>query len=961
MFFIIFLLLPLEMTKDSEEVKTGTIAQIDIETQVKVVPEKTIKDETLEESRKKIKLEQKSAEDIAIDLGYNLDVLPEHYDLKVELDTQNDTFKGVIEIDLIFKKEVDKFMINADEMNISKVLFNKNTVQHSSNKKGNLDILLNETFKEKTGKLQIFFDASINKKNEGFYISNYGENKKMYSTHFEPTDARKAFPCFDHPLMKATFDITIIADKKYTILSNMPVEKELEYSGSEIQKLINTEAEPLVESVDKKIVKFKKMKKTSTYLIAYVVGELEYISEGRISVYSTYNAKLGEYALKVAVHVLEFFEKYFGIEYPLEKLDMVAIPEFSMGAMENWGLVTYRETSLLFNKKTSSMYQKARIAETVAHELAHQWFGNLVTPVWWDDLWLNEGFATWAATLGCEAIRQSQLNLDESKETKKNGELKKETETKKESESKKNGELKKETEPKKNGESKKETESKKESEKESKKNGEWTPEWENKKLIDWKPWLTFIAEDLDRGLDADILDSSHPIKVPVYQPEEINQIFDGISYSKSASLIRMVENYLTPPVFQKKLSEYLKKYAWSNATSDNLFEILSDKENDIKGLMNIWTSKIGFPLITLKNTKLSQSRMLLDKDKNDRSNWPVPLRIRILDGKSEKEANIKMVNFTDPVDVKDLIGENIDESQLLINDGGFGFFRSFYDFPSQVFEKFEQFSTVNRLVFINDQVALAMSKRISFKTMFNLTKKLENEQSPEVFDSATSFLLEMKHVLYDKNESIIEAIKDLVKDRVDFDYKEEKEFEVMRLRSSLLSLAVNHGIEVSVPEDCHPMYLTNFYIQDFQKNNDIEKYLKIYKKSPSEIQSRLLHAMVMTKDFEVYKKAVDLLLTNKIKQQDKTRLAISALGNLDFKEYFIHFFEENFNNLNESMSSSLMMYIVEHTASWTRNLEHFESKMKNYDMTAYEQPYKRGLEKAKYRHLYREAYATGMI
>lgn len=920
-----------------------------------------MKDENIDQNdnNNKIRVGPKTADDIAIDLGYNLNVIPEHYNLQIELDSENDQFSGTVIVDLFFKEFTDKFVINADEMEILSVRIDQMAVDHKMERKGNLLITIDDNPLKNKHSLEITFRGDINKKNEGFYISNYGEDKKMYSTHFEPTDARKAFPCFDHPGMKATFDITIVADEKYTILSNMPVESEtVKIPTVQVNAQADTEENSSARKSTQrmKTVKFKRMPKTSTYLIAYVVGELESISDGRISVYSTYNAKLGEYALKVAVKVLDFFEKYFGIDYPLEKLDMVAIPEFSMGAMENWGLVTYRETSLLFNKKTSSMYQRARIAETVAHELAHQWFGNLVTPAWWDDLWLNEGFATWAATLVCEAIRKSEqsgANPNDSHVALSASQDGSHTVTKgSQADTTENtGDLEnKDFLHKSDTHANAETAGPEKSEQ----------GWGNRKLIDWKPWLAFIADELDRGLEADVLESSHSIKVPVSHPEEINQIFDGISYSKSASLIRMVENYLTPKVFQEKLSKYLKKYSWSNATSDNLFEILSDEQNDIKSLMNIWTSKIGFPLITLKNTHLSQSRMTLDRDQNDRSDWPIPLRIRQLSTENA-DGFVKTIHFKDPVDLSVIIDENVNEYNMFLNDGGFGFFRSFYDFPSKIFDKIEGMPTVNRLIFINDQVALAMSRRISFKKMLHLCQKLEHEMSPEVFDSALGFLLEMKHILYFENQEVIETIKNLVKNRLDFDLREEKDFEIMKLRASLISLAVNHDIDIPVPRDCHPMYLSNFFIQDFRKNNDLDEYITLYRKSTSELQARILNAILMTKDFNVYKKAIDLLLTNKIKQQDKTRLAISALGNLEFKEYFIHYFEENFEELNKVISSSLMMYIVEQTASWTRDINHFTTTLKNFDLKMYEQPFKRGIEKARYRLLYREQYLKGMV
>jgi len=797
-----------------------------------------------------------------VDLGYSEFVKPEHYNLSIDLDSELDKFSGQVDIKIQVEKEIEKFIVNAAEMDITEVKIDGENVKFDSREDENLTI--HTSLSPGTYTLSITFKADINTRNEGFYLSKY-DNKKMYSTHFEPTDARKAFPCFDHPAMKATYDISITSDEKYTILSNMGVSKTS----------INNQ---------KKTVVFNRMPKVSTYLIAYVVGELYSISDGRVSVYATRGPEHGRYALDIANRVLSFFESYFNIPYPLEKLDMVGVPDFSMGAMENWGLVTYRETSLLFDKKKASMHQRRLIAETVAHELAHQWFGNLVTPVWWDDLWLNEGFATWAAALGCEALRQEELN-----------------------------------------------------------------DKNIKPLIDWKPWLTFINDDLNHGLEADILESSHPIKIPVHHPHEVNQIFDGISYSKSASLIRMVENYLTPEVFQKKISEYLKHFAWKNATSEDLFNYLgSESENDINALMNIWTSKTGFPLISLKNNKLSQTRMLLDNDNNEASDWPVPLRVKIGD-------ETKMIDFLTEYDLTPHI---TGDKSVLLNAGGYGFYRSHYtDTQLDV----SSLDAVDRLVYVNDQVALATSRRIKLSKMLDMCREFTTENDPEILGSVSGFLLEYKHVLYDNNDEIINIIKSLVEDRLDFSLKEEVSFDEMKLRAILVSMAVAHCVPIQLDSNVHPMYLNSYYLQDFQSHNDLEKYLEMYKSSTSEIQSRLLNAIALTKDLDTYKQVIQLLLSGEVKNQDKARLAISLLGNLQYKEYFIHYFEDNFQQLEKKISAASMMYIIERTASWSRNVDHFKSKLSGYDLTQFMQPYQRGLETAKFRIKYREMVSRGML
>jgi aminopeptidase N len=320
--------------------------------------------------------------------------IPEHYQLSLDLDRPGRTFSGIVTINGASPTGTDKIIVHAKGLTIESVTMDGKSAEFSLGENDELTIT-HQDLTEGRHLVTIAFGGTITDAMHGLYPCYYehdGIQKELLATQFESHHAREVFPCIDEPEAKATFDVILTTETDVTVLGNMPITQQEVENG-------------------RLVTKFATTPRMSVYLLAWVAGELHrktaITKRGiEVNVWATpaQPARSLDFALDIATRTIDYFETYFDTPYPLPKSDHVALPDFSAGAMENWGLVTYREVALLADPKTASVSSKHYIATVIAHELSHQWFGNLVTMKWWSDLWLNESFATLMEYLAVDAL-----------------------------------------------------------------------------------------------------------------------------------------------------------------------------------------------------------------------------------------------------------------------------------------------------------------------------------------------------------------------------------------------------------------------------------------------------------------------------------------------------------------------------------------------------------------------------
>lgn len=559
---------------------------------------------------------------------------PSHYDVRLELQREQRVFSGTVTIRGRKTTDDRPFMLHAKDLVITSVLVEDTAVPYTLD--GD-ECTVSGTFPAGDYTLQAVFSGRITDAMHGIYPCYYehdGQKKELLATQFESHHAREAFPCIDEPEAKATFDLTLVTEASVAVLSNKPARSSQTTKGRQVTSFFTTP-------------------RMSTYLLAFVTGELHHVAartttgiDVRVWATPVHASTSLQFALDTTVRSLEFYDDYFGTPYPLPKCDLVAVPDFSVGAMENWGLITFREVCLLA-AQNASLTTKQYVAKVVTHELAHQWFGNLVTMRWWNDLWLNESFASLMEFVSADRL-----------------------------------------------------------------------------FPDWNIYLTMPQRAAAPALRRDATDGIQAVQCEVRHPDEINALFDpAIVYTKGCRLLYMLEQYLSPEVFQQGLQLYFKQHAYRNTVASDLWRAMSAVSGqDIETFMHPWLTQPGYPVVGIEANMIKQTQFFIGNHSPSSRRWSIPL-------------------FTDPAAIPRLFEQTSQHISIplgtVLNAGGRAHMVAHYN-PRHLKSLLSRLAdgslaTIDRLTLLHNQYLLAEAETIPAASLVPLLSAFSHETEEPVW------------------------------------------------------------------------------------------------------------------------------------------------------------------------------------------------------------------------------------
>jgi len=585
---------------------------------------------------------------------------PKNYQLTISPDFANETFAGdeTIQIDLL--KPSASITLNAAEIKFAEVTISASgktqTAQVAPDEKNEMvTFTVAEPLTAGPAEIHIHYSGILNGQLRGLYLSK-ANNRKYAITQLENTDARRMYPSFDEPSYKATFDITAIIDEGDTAISNGKIISDTPGPGD-----------------GKHTLKFSTTPKMSSYLVALAIGDWECLEGSADDIPIRVCGVPGKkqyagFALEAAEYTMKFYNRYFAIKYPYGKLDILGVADFSAGAMENTACIISRDLLFVDPKESSYFLRKIVAQDLVAHEMAHQWFGDLVTMKWWDDIWLNEGFATWMSFKPIEA---------------------------------------------------------------------WKPEWNLQ---------TEAVSSSTGAMDTDSLSSTRAIEAHAETPAQIQELFDSITYNKAAAVLAMVEGDVSEEVFRKGVNSYLAKYSYSNATSENFWnEITQVSHQPVDKIMETFVKQPGVPLVTLRTvceggkTKvtLSQQRYFSDRftfEAGSKEHWQIPVCLKA--GKDEK---CQLLASKEQQVILPGCG-----AAVFGNAGARGYYHSGYDAENlkRISSSAERtLSPGERYLLLNDVSAQVSLNRLSAGDVLALAQDMKDDTSTAVINYLSNQLI----------------------------------------------------------------------------------------------------------------------------------------------------------------------------------------------------------------------------
>ncbi len=823
-------------------------------------------------------------------------VAPTNYKIRLVPNLREEAFTGSVQIAIEVVSPVSQIVLNSSELEIVSATVNQEAVKVTLNP--DLERLtLHQQLPKGPATIEVKYRGIFNAQMVGFYLSNFtdetGASQALATTQFESTYARKAFPCWDEPSIKATFDITIVVPPGMQAISNSAeIGRSSGPSGDEV-----TFATTMV---------------MSTYLVAFVVGPLEMTKSvdvagvplrvvhvrgaGSTEVPSLAPVLTGDqpggqpdsppnttktgpltvdltaFALECGQFALDYFSEYFDQPYPGDKIDLVAIPDFAMGAMENLGCVTFRESLLLVDPDSSTQPELQRVADVIFHELAHMWFGDLVTMKWWNGLWLNEAFATFMEMRCTDAFR---------------------------------------------------------------------PEWQR--------WADF-GLSRTAAFDIDALATTRPIEYEVHSPDDAEGMFDVLTYEKGAAVVRMLEQYLGEEAFRAGIRRYMTSHAYGNTETTDLWDAIETETGEpVRAIMDSWIFQGGTPLVSVelapngKSVTFSQEPLAYTEGREpseesgpDERLWIAPLRYRW------KPFNADPVTASVLLDSASVtISLESQAEWLIANAEGTSYLRTLY--PPEALDTlgavaFDFLSPIERYALVDDAWAAVLADSMTAASFLSLLESLTAENDRSVWQRILAGLRSLDRLLSGESRQNFQSIAhDAIAPSLaglTLSPQSDDDDRSRQLRGDLIRAMGTIANDYEIQEEAKrtvAQALRNPQMVDASilagaidvtaslgDDVDLEDFIGAFRTAgtPQE-QLRYLYATADFPEFDQLQRVLELIMSGDVRPQNAPQWLNRALRNRENGPRVWEFIQENWEELSQLVATASIVRFLSGLSSLT--------------------------------------------